>query len=116
MSLADNHEGQLVALPVYVDGGILYYRKDLLKKYDIDKPPQTWQQLVKQAQKVQTGLRKTNQNFYGFLWQGAQYEGLVLLLYIPPTQLLSGHELPALAMIKPSNIAVESTPVLVMTP
>ena len=77
VSLADNHEGQLVALPVYVDGGILYYRKDLLKRYDIDKPPQTWQQLVKQARKVQTGLRKTNQNFYGFLWQGAQYEGLV---------------------------------------
>jgi multiple sugar transport system substrate-binding protein len=77
VSLANKHEGRLVALPVYVDGGILYYRKDLLKNYGIDKPPQTWQQLVKQAQKVQTELRKTNPNFYGFLWQGAQYEGLV---------------------------------------
>jgi len=77
VSLADKHSGQLVALPVYVDGGILYYREDLLKKYGIEKPPQTWQQLVTQAQKVQKEVRKTNPNFYGFVWQGAQYEGLV---------------------------------------
>ena len=77
LNLVDKYDGQLVALPVYVDGGILYYRKDLLEKYGIEEPPQTWQQLVEQAQKVQKEVRKTNSGFYGFVWQGAQYEGLV---------------------------------------
>ncbi len=77
LNLVDKYDGQLVALPVYVDGGILYYRKDLLEKYGIEKPPQTWQQLVEQAQKVQEEVRKTNPGFYGFVWQAAQYEGLV---------------------------------------
>jgi multiple sugar transport system substrate-binding protein len=77
LNLVDKYDGQLVALPVYVDGGILYYRKDLLEDYGIEKPPQTWQQLVEQAQKVQEEVRKTNPGFYGFVWQGAQYEGLV---------------------------------------
>jgi len=77
LNLVDKYRGQLVALPVYVDGGILYYRKDLLERYGIEKPPQTWQQLVEQAKKVQKEARKTNPNFYGFVWQGAQYEGLV---------------------------------------
>jgi multiple sugar transport system substrate-binding protein len=77
LNLVDKYDGQLVALPVYVDGGVLYYRKDLLEDYGIEKPPQTWQQLVEQAQKVQKEVRKTNPGFYGFVWQGAQYEGLV---------------------------------------
>lgn len=74
---ADRYEGKLVALPVYVDGGLLYYRKDLLDKYKIERPPQTWQRLVEQAQKVQSEVRKTNPDFFGFVWQGAQYEGLM---------------------------------------
>jgi len=77
LNLADRYANQLVALPVYVDGGILYYRKDLLKKHGIEKPPQTWQQLVEQAVKVQGEEKNSNPNFYGFVWQGAQYEGLV---------------------------------------
>lgn len=77
LNLIDGYDGRLVALPVYVDGGILYYRKDLLEKNGIEGPPQTWRQLVEQAQRVQEEARKTNANFYGFVWQGAQYEGLV---------------------------------------
>jgi multiple sugar transport system substrate-binding protein len=74
---ADRFNGQLMALPVYVDGGLLYYRKDLLSRYGYSRPPQTWNELEKIAGHVQEKERKTNPNFYGFVWQGAQYEGLI---------------------------------------
>jgi multiple sugar transport system substrate-binding protein len=77
LNLADRYHGTLVALPVYVDGGLLYYRKDLLDAYGIEGPPQTWQKLVEDSLKVQEDMRKSNPNFCGFVWQGAQYEGLV---------------------------------------
>ena len=77
VNLADKYNGELIALPVYVDGGLLYYRKDLLKKYGYDKSPQTWEELLDYSLKIQENERKSNPNFYGFVWQGAQYEGLI---------------------------------------
>ena len=77
VNLVDKYKGRLTAFPVYVDGGLLYYRKDLLKKYGYAKPPQTWDQLLDYSLKVQQDIRKANPNFYGFVWQGAQYEGLI---------------------------------------
>ncbi|WP_051361420.1 ABC transporter substrate-binding protein [Desulfuromonas sp. TF] len=74
---ADRHEGELVALPVYVDGGLLYYRRDLLEKYGLPGPPQTWDQLIDYSLEVQAEERNTNPDFFGFVWQGAQYEGLI---------------------------------------
>jgi trehalose/maltose transport system substrate-binding protein len=73
----DRWSGAVVALPVYVDGGLLYYRKDLLKKYGLPGPPRTWEELVRYATLVQRGERSAHPRFYGFVWQGAQYEGLV---------------------------------------
>ncbi len=73
----DKYNGKTIALPVYIDGGILYYRKDLLKKLGIKKPPSTWDELVKYSIKAQKIFRKDYPNFYGFIWQGAQYEGLI---------------------------------------
>jgi multiple sugar transport system substrate-binding protein len=73
----DIYRSQLYALPLYVDGGLLYYRKDLLEKYGHAQPPQTWDELRRWSQKIQDAERKTNPDFYGFVWQGAQYEGLV---------------------------------------
>ncbi|MFC1560093.1 ABC transporter substrate-binding protein [Candidatus Margulisiibacteriota bacterium] len=73
---ADRYNKKLVALPVYVDGGLLYYRKDLLKKYGYALPPRTWKELLDYSLKIQEGERKENPDFYGFVWQGAQYEGL----------------------------------------
>lgn len=77
LTLADTYEGNLVALPVFVDGGLLYYRKDLLRKYGISGPPRTLEDLLRFSRTVQEGERRTNPGFFGFAWQGAQYEGLI---------------------------------------
>ncbi len=77
LELADTWKGTTVALPLYVDGGILYYRTDLFRKYGISRPPATWERLLEDALKVQHGERRDHPGFYGFVWQGAQYEGLV---------------------------------------
>jgi multiple sugar transport system substrate-binding protein len=73
----DTHEGVVVALPVYVDGGLLYYRKDLLEKYGLPGPPRTWEELLRHSETVQRGERGSRPGFHAFAWQGAQYEGLV---------------------------------------
>jgi multiple sugar transport system substrate-binding protein len=77
LDLADRYEGNLVALPVYVDGGLLYYRKDLLGKAGGRRPPQLWGELVEQSMNIQKQVRDVAPGFYAFVWQGAQYEGLV---------------------------------------
>jgi trehalose/maltose transport system substrate-binding protein len=72
----DTIGGKLVAMPWFGDYGILYYRTDLLKKYGYSGPPKTWNDLFKMAAKIQTGERKDNDSFYGFVFQGNAYEGL----------------------------------------
>jgi multiple sugar transport system substrate-binding protein len=65
-------DGKLYAIPWYIDAGLLYYRKDLLAKYN--RPvPRTWQELVKTAQQI----TEKEKDLYGYIWQGKQYEGLV---------------------------------------
>jgi trehalose/maltose transport system substrate-binding protein len=68
--------GKLVVMPWFSDYGILYYRTDLLKKYNYKAPPKTWSDLFKMAKKIQDGERKSNPNFTGFAFQGNAYEGL----------------------------------------
>ena len=61
------YQGKLWAAPLRTDLGVLYYRKDL-----ISTPPATWDDLVNAAKGVSPSKVK-----YGYVWQGAQYEGLV---------------------------------------
>ncbi len=72
----DTYHDRLYALPVYNDCGLLYYRKDLLEKYGFGAPT-TWQELIESAVSIQKKERVKNPYFYGFVWQGAQYEGLI---------------------------------------
>ncbi|MGD9488855.1 MAG: ABC transporter substrate-binding protein [Calditrichaceae bacterium] len=71
---ADTYKGSLYAVPWYVDGGLFYYRKDLLGKYGF-QPPATFDEMVYQAQTILAG--ENRKDLYGFLWQGKQYEGLI---------------------------------------
>jgi trehalose/maltose transport system substrate-binding protein len=76
--ILDNNtvDGKLVGMPWFGDFGVLYYRKDLLQKYNIAAPPKTWQELQTQAKTIQDGERGANPNFAGFVFQGNAYEGL----------------------------------------
>jgi multiple sugar transport system substrate-binding protein len=74
---ADTYQGRLAALPVTVDAGVLYYRKDLLQSQGVHTPPQTWEALSSLAVSVQRRQRPDHPDFFGFVWQGAQYEGLI---------------------------------------
>jgi multiple sugar transport system substrate-binding protein len=66
-----SYKGQVYGSPLFEDQGFLYYRKDLLAKEHMSVPT-TWEQLESDAQKIQkAGLVK-----YGFVWEGASYEGL----------------------------------------
>lgn len=77
VQLVDTYQGRLIALPVYVDGGVLYYRKDLLARFGYSKPPETWEALRLCAEHIQDRMRPSIRDFHGFVWQGALYEGLV---------------------------------------
>jgi multiple sugar transport system substrate-binding protein len=64
-------QGNIYGAPFFEDQGFLYYRKDLLAKEHMSVPT-TWQQLETDAVTLKNkGLVK-----YGFVWQGASYEGL----------------------------------------
>jgi trehalose/maltose transport system substrate-binding protein len=69
-------DGKLIAMPWYVDAGLLYYRKDLLDKYK-EQVPTTWTELTTTAKKVQDAEQKAgNKAMQGFVFQGKAYEGL----------------------------------------
>jgi len=74
--LANTYRGSIYGVPLFIDSGMLFYRKDLLEKYGFS-PPETWQEMVEQAQKIVTEESKNNVAISGFSGQFKQYEGLV---------------------------------------
>ncbi|MCI5074536.1 ABC transporter substrate-binding protein [Oricola sp.] len=69
-------DGKLVALPMFLGAPALYYRKDLLDKYG-EEVPATWQEMTATAQKIMDAEREAgNGDMWGFVFQGAAYEGL----------------------------------------
>lgn len=72
MVAASRYRGRLVALPWYLDAGLLYYRTDVLERLG-EEPPRSTADLVRIARAgMRAGIR------YGFLWQGSKYEGLAV--------------------------------------
>ncbi|TNB49116.1 ABC transporter substrate-binding protein [Martelella lutilitoris] len=69
-------DGKLVALPWYATIPGLYYRTDLLEKYGKDVP-KTWDEMTTTAREIMDAERADgNASMWGFLFQGAPYEGL----------------------------------------
>jgi multiple sugar transport system substrate-binding protein len=60
------YQGQIWAAPFRTDIGLLYYRTDLT-----NTAPTTYDQLTSMAQQLGPQAK------YGYVWQGAQYEGVV---------------------------------------
>lgn len=71
-----NRSGRVLGLPYTVGTPLLYYRADLLEKYE--RPvPTTWRELTQTAELIMKGERQAGEtDFWGFVWQGAAYEGL----------------------------------------
>jgi len=69
-------DGKLVAMPWYVDVGLLLYRKDLLEKYKMPVPS-TWEELEQTAKVIQDKERGAGQDkMWGFVFSGKAFEGL----------------------------------------
>ena len=73
---SNTSKGRLVAMPLYIDVGMVFYRKDLLKKYT-QPIPETWQELVEVATHIVKAERAAgNTKLWGLVFQGRAYEGL----------------------------------------
>jgi trehalose/maltose transport system substrate-binding protein len=79
-SIIENNtvDGQLVAMPWFVDAGLLYYRKDLLERHGAGVPEE-WSELGATAEKIQAAEREAgNERMWGYVFQGRAYEGLTV--------------------------------------
>lgn len=65
---------KLYAVPVYSDGALLYYRKDLLTKAGVTEPPKTWDEMSEACKKVQALPEGKGISCYA--GQFDKYEGL----------------------------------------
>jgi multiple sugar transport system substrate-binding protein len=71
---ANRYHSRIFGVPLFVDAGLLYYRKDLLEKYRL-RPPRTWPELIETAKTILAGER--DPHLVGFSGQFKQYEGLI---------------------------------------
>lgn len=72
------NKGHLVALPIYTDVEVMFYRVDLLKKYGRPEP-KTWQELYETARYIQNEERKDlakKSRFFGMVFQAKAFEML----------------------------------------
>ncbi len=68
-------EEGLKAMPLWTGVGLIYYRADLLEKYG-EPVPRTWDELEATAARVQEAERKENPEFWGFVFEATNGEGL----------------------------------------
>jgi multiple sugar transport system substrate-binding protein len=65
------YKGRIYRVPQHIDVGMFFYRRDLLEDAH-EPPPQSFDDLVRIAQKLQHP-----EQLWGYAWQGKQYEGLI---------------------------------------
>lgn len=70
------YRDNLYAVPVYSDGGLLYYRTDLLEKAGVAAPPKTWDEMTDACAKVNALPEGANLGCYA--GQFDKYEGLTV--------------------------------------
>ena len=70
------YRDRLYAMPLNSDGGLLYYRKDLLDAAGVSAPPKTWDELWAACDKVQKTSEGKGVSCYG--GQLDKYEGLTV--------------------------------------
>ena len=70
------YRDKLYGVPITSDGGLLYYRKDLLTKAGITDAPKTWADMVAACQKVQALPEAKGMGCYS--GQFEKYEGLTV--------------------------------------
>src|SRR6266511_1037787 len=68
--------GKLYAAPYLTDGGMLYYRKDLLEAAGISSPPKTWDEMAAACKKIQAMPQGAGIGCYA--GQFEKYEGLTV--------------------------------------
>ena len=69
-------EGHIVALPWFTSAGVLYYRKDLLEKYNYEVPS-TWEELKEISREIVKREKKDFPSMVGFVFQADKSEALV---------------------------------------
>lgn len=67
------YNGHQYTLPTFINSGVLFYRKDILEKYNYDVP-KTWDELIQISKEV---MEKDPEITSGFSSAWKQYEGLV---------------------------------------
>jgi multiple sugar transport system substrate-binding protein len=72
---ASTYFNKLYAYPSTSDGGLLYYRTDLLKKYNLE-PPKTFDEMRAACKTIQAG--ENNDKLECFAGQYQKYEGLTV--------------------------------------
>ena len=73
---ASTYFNKLYAYPSTSDGGLLYYRKDLLDKYGITAPPTTFDEMKAACDKIKAGEK--DDKLGCFAGQYNKYEGLTV--------------------------------------
>ncbi|PNR92578.1 ABC transporter substrate-binding protein [Petrotoga sp. 9PWA.NaAc.5.4] len=72
---AAKYNGSVYGVPLYINGLHFYYRTDLLEKYGFN-PPDTWEEVVKQATYIVE--HENDPNLYGYISMWGKIEGLFM--------------------------------------